>query len=211
MSAPARLLFVHGWGLDPGFWTPLRALLPGHAHAALDLGFFGPERPDPPAGFLDAPGPLVAIGHSLGAAWLLGPDAPRADALACLGGFARFPGAPGAVRAMRRGLGRDPAAVLAGFHDACALPPPLRPDARAARADRLAQGLDHLLEWDHSARLTTWDRPLLALGAADDAIVPHAALLEAFPGAALLPGGHAFPATRPEETARLLAAFLERL
>ncbi|GFK92492.1 hypothetical protein NNJEOMEG_00317 [Fundidesulfovibrio magnetotacticus] len=210
MSAPARLLFLHGWGLDASFWKPLLSRFPGHHAAALDLGYFGPERPDPPREFLAAPGPLVAVGHSLGFAALLRREAPRPDALACLGGFARFPGPPGAVRAMRRGLARDPRAVLAAFHEACALPAHLRPDTSRADSARLAKGLDHLLQWDESPRLEAWSGPLLALGAEDDTIVPRQAFLERFPGAALLPGGHAFPATRPDETFRLLQAFLER-
>lgn len=226
MSRPG-LLFVHGWGLAPSFWEPLRALLPGYAHHCLDLGFFGPPKLTVP------PGDWVGAGHSLGFLRLLGMDAPF-RALISLGGFARFDTPPGPARAMRRGLSRDAAGVLAAFHQACALPPELAPEAVKARPETLVQGLDDLLNLDERPRLAAGlGLPLFAVAAEDDAIVPigvakaqfepgfaperesAASAIRRLPGPVmfhtLASGGHAFPATRAPECARLIAAFLEGL
>lgn len=227
MSRPG-FLFVHGWGLTPAFWDPLRALLPNQAHHCLDLGFFGPQELAVP------PGDWVGVCHSLGFLRLLGMDAPL-RALVSLGGFARFDAPPGPVRAMRRRMASDAAGVLAAFHQACGLPPELAPDAAKSRPDILAQGLDDLLNLDERPRLTAGlGVPLLAVAAKDDAIVPIAvsraqfghdqpveAANAALPARPLAPGaflfheldqgGHAFPATRAPECARLMAAFMEDL
>jgi pimeloyl-ACP methyl ester carboxylesterase len=226
MSRPG-LLFVHGWGLAPDFWGPLRSFLPGRAHHCLDLGFFGPQDLAVP------PGDWVGVGHSLGFPRLLGMDASL-RAFVSLGGFARFDTPPGPVRAMRRGLSRDAAGVLAAFHQACKLTPELAPDASWARPDVLAQGLDDLLNLDERPRLAAGlGVPLLAVAAGDDAIVPIAVSRAQFghgqpvetasagPARPLAPGavtfhmfdhgGHAFPATRASGCARLIAAFLEEL
>jgi len=206
MSRP-HLVFVHGWGFGPDFWNPLRARLHGYETSVSDLGFFGPEKTDMPGG------PLVAVGHSLGAPWLLRQPRSLFSALISLGGFGRFDVAPGPIRAMRRGLARDAAQVLAAFHLACGLPPDYFTDTASARPDRLAEGLDWLLTWDERAALASLGLPVLALAAEDDAVVPPALSRAAFPhGLVMLTeGGHAFPATRPDECARRIASFLENL
>ena len=205
-----RLLFLHGWAFGPSFWDPLAALLPEYPARRLDLGFFGPEdldfSPDPSTATL-------AVGHSLGAMLLLAQSPSPFDALISLGGFTRFGVAPGPVRAMRRGLGRDPGAVLRGFYSSCALPEANFPDTATARADRLAWGLDQLLERDEAAALARLAKPLLAVGARDEAVVsPENARASFGEGVTLLPsGGHAFPLTRARECAGLVRAFLESL
>ncbi len=209
MSRPT-LLLLHGWAFGPGFWRPLTALLPGYPVRALDMGFFGPEDMD-----FTRPGdaPVVAVGHSLGLLELLAMRPAPFDALVSLGGFARFAVAPGPVRAMRRGLSRDAAAVLAGFHKACALPGHLAPDPAAARPDRLAWGLDELLSRDVTPALAALDMPLLAVAASDDAVVPPELTRLDFGERAVMldHGGHAFPATRAVECARLVQGFLENI
>lgn len=216
-----QLVFVHGWGFGPAFWEPLRTELSANASTALDLGFFEPEQPDELGGsmvevshLLDAPsGPLVAVGHSLGVPWLLRQSRFRFEALVSLGGFGRFDVPPGPVRAMRRGLTRNANRILAAFHQSCGLPPHLVPDSSTARPDRLAEGLDWLLAWDERPALASLGLPVLALAAKDDAVVLPALSRASFPhGLDMLPkGGHAFPATRPGECARLIAAFLANL
>lgn len=206
MSRP-HLVFVHGWAFGPTFWEPLRAGLADYPSTTVDLGFFGPESLELPEG------PFVGVGHSLGVLWLLRHAAPRMSALASLGGFARFAVPAGPVRAMRRGLTRDASAVLTAFHQACGLAPGQCPSITGARPDRLAEGLDWLLGWDETSSLAAFSRPLLALAAPDDAVVPEALSRSSFPqGLAVLPGGgHAFPATRAQECALAVRAFLETL
>ena len=206
MSLP--LVFVHGWAFGPQFWTPLQREL-GMRHAlTIDLGFFGPEN-------LNLPGePFVAVGHSLGLLWLLRHASDRLAALVSLGGFGRFDVPAGPTRAMRRGLSRNPVQVIAAFHQACALPDELAPDEPTlakARPDQLALGLDWLLQWDERPALEAFSRPLLALAAADDAIVPPDLSRASFPNTLVMldSGGHAFPTSRPAQCARHIAPFLE--
>ena len=215
MSAPRllpRLLLVHGWGFGPAFWSPLlEALGEVEAHQ-LDMGFFGPQHLELP------PGPWLAVGHSLGALWLLREALPQLEArltgFVSLGGFPLFDVPPGPTRAMRRSLGRDTALVLKNFHQVCGLPESQYPDASGADPQRLAEGLDALLRWDERERLAALNAPLLALAAEDDAIAPPALSRASFPAERLvmLPdGGHAFPVTRPGICARHIRAFIETL
>lgn len=206
MNRP-HLVFVHGWGFTPAFWNPLRDLLPNFPASALDLGFFGQEHLETPAG------PCVAVGHSLGVPWLLRQKTFPLTAFVSLGGFGRFDVAAGPIRAMRRGLGNNAPQVLAGFHQACGLPPALAPDASLARPDRLAQGLDWLLTWDETQTLEALGLPVLAIATQDDAVVPAPLSRSSFPRnlVMLTDGGHAFPATRAPECAKLITAFLESL
>ncbi|WP_243359552.1 alpha/beta fold hydrolase [Fundidesulfovibrio terrae] len=209
MSRP-RIVFVHGWAFGPSFWEPLRAGLADYPSTTVDLGFFGPEALVLPEGS------FVGVGHSLGVLWLLRHAAPRMRALASLGGFARFAVPAGPVRAMRRGLSRDATAVLTAFYRTCGLAPERSPSMAGARPERLAEGLDWLLGWDETASLAAFPGPLLALAAPDDAVVPETLSRSSFPqGLAVLPGfpggGHAFPATRAQECAQAVRAFLETL
>jgi len=206
MSLP--LVLVHGWAFGPDFWAPLQRELGATDALTLDLGFFGPEA-------LNLPDePFVGVGHSLGLLWLLRHAPDRMAALVSLGGFGRFDVPAGPTRAMRRGLSRAPAQVIAAFHQACALPDELAPDATRmaqARPDHLAQGLDWLLQWDERPALDGFSRPLLALAAADDAIVPPDLSRVSFPNTLVMldSGGHAFPASRPAQCALHIAPFLE--
>ena len=71
-SVRPTLLFVHGWAFDAAFWAPLAAALADWPQAVADAGYFGPAHTPAPAG------PVLAIGHSLGALRLLG-EPPPAD------------------------------------------------------------------------------------------------------------------------------------
>lgn len=207
MSCP--LVFVHGWAFGPEFWMPLRRELGVREALTLDLGFFGPVNLSLPVE------PFVAVGHSLGLLWLLRHAQDRLAALVSLGGFGRFDAPAGPTRAMRRGLSRDPAQVINAFHQACALPAELAPNEATlakARPEQLAHGLDWLLHWDERAALEAFGRPLLALAAADDAVVPPDLSRASFPKNLVMldSGGHAFPASRPALCARHMAPFWER-
>ncbi|MBF0285151.1 MAG: alpha/beta hydrolase, partial [Magnetococcales bacterium] len=197
--SPPPLLLVHGWALGPGLWRPLLTLLPGWPAHRLDLGFFGPPRLELP------PGPFLAVGHSMGFAWLLRTLAedPAADrrcqGLIALGGFPRFVqgedyphGVPlRMIQRMRQRLAHSPDAVLREFGQRSGFPLPLGLDAPpppTRRLDALDQGLEQLAQWDHRPFLAAWNRPLALLAARDDLIVPPALTQSAFatlPAAAL--------------------------
>lgn len=194
------ILLVHGWGFDAALWDGVRAGLPCGLNAqALDLGFFGAPTEPPPARV------TLAVGHSLGALWLLRQDI--APVLA-VNGFPRFTAAPDfphgvpprMVERMARRLADAPAEVVDAFRARCgAGPAPAAPDA-----GRLAWGLDLLLSGD--ARPA---RPLAALaGRADPIVAP--AMTEAAFGAAVtwLDGGHLLPLTHPHAVAQAIVEAL---
>lgn len=207
------LVFVHGWGLDAGFWAPLRRALPEAEAAAVDLGFTGTPCLALPEGRR-----LVLVGHSLGFAWAL--RQPVAwTGLVSIGGFARFAKAADfangtpvrVIERMRARLLAEPHSVWRDFLRRCG-------GGGAAcdtlDAERLARGLDWLAAWDERAALAAARAPLLALAAEDDAIVPAAMARDSFPEACLRltpGGGHLLPSSAPAWCAGHIRDFLSGL
>lgn len=195
------LALIPGWGLDARLWQPLRALLPD----CVIIDMHAPQLPDTP---------LVAVGHSLGFAWALRQPA-RWRALVAIGGFPRFTRAddfphgtpPRLLARMQARFAEDPETVHRDFlRRAGAAPVPMG-DAAA-----LAEGLRWLAEWDERPALAGLTVPLLALAAADDAIVPEAMARDSFSEAQMrADGGHALPLTEPEWCARRIHDFLAAL
>jgi len=106
-----RVLFLHGWGLDASLWDGVRAALPEFEAVAWDRGYFGPPMIDP------VDGPVLAVGHSLGAMLLAGMRGM--SGLVAVNGFDRFAGEDAVpvrvVERMRKRFGEAPAEVLADF------------------------------------------------------------------------------------------------
>lgn len=206
MRAPV-FVFVHGWGFGPGVWDATRAALPAGDSVAVDLGYFGPPAvPPPPAGR-----PVVAVGHSFGALWLLHERPFAWDGFVAVNGFARFTEAEGYAPATpRRVIDRmiarfdaAPDAVLGEFRRRCGC----TDDPPAADAERLGAGLRALRDWDARAAMGA---PLLALAGRCDPIVPPAMSERAFAGHRLdwhAEGGHLLPVTDPTWCAGRIAAF----
>jgi pimeloyl-ACP methyl ester carboxylesterase len=197
----------------------------------MDLGFFGQARSP-----ILAPTPrLVAVGHSLGFAWLLRQahqaDTPLGHLLATrtmgligINAFPRFAagtddwpeGTPRRIlERMIRRTREDPLGVLSEFRQRAGATTAI-PAALTRRVDpeALVMGLTWLLEWDLRPALERWGDRLLVLAAADDPIVPIT-LTDA--GFAHLPdtarmlspcGGHLLPLQRPEWCAAAIAAFV---
>ncbi len=148
------------------------------------------------------PRPLIAIGHSLGAAWLLA-HGPALSGFVAINGFTRFTSAPDfpagthprILMQMRRRLLADPSAVLADFHARAGLSlPDDLPDT-----DTLAAGLDLLGSIDARAAFAALSVPHTALCGADDLIVPPAQSRGSFPDPVMVLGaGHALPVTHPD-------------
>lgn len=206
----ASLVFVHGWGYGPDLWKDVRNLLAEEAPEAVDLGYFAsPHLPAAEGGF------RVAIGHSLGALWLLARAPFRFDRLVAINGFPRFvadEASPSAVPArtlerMRKRFAASPAEVLADFRARCG---DMSPPPAALRSESLAEGLGWLAGDDGRAGLAKRIDRTWALAAKGDAIVPRAMTAEAF---AALPegrmrwlenGNHLLPLTHPAECAALI-------
>lgn len=160
-----NLVLLHGWGADGSIWGRQRAGFEGR------WNLLTPDWPRWEAGwlaeYLEAldPAQTVAVGWSLGGMLLLEAMAqsgyrPRGVVLVGSGAsFCRRPDyprgvEPAVVRAMRRRLGRQPAAVVQEFFELALAPGEeacsgeLAGLIPAAAPERLAAGLDVLLTLD---------------------------------------------------------------
>ncbi|MBF0621760.1 MAG: hypothetical protein HQL54_07500 [Magnetococcales bacterium] len=226
-----HVLFVHGWGFGPGCWHALLdELTPSTQNNStrFNLGFSGPIRTSFPD---DAP--FIAVGHSLGFAWLLNELAQQPDrfhaqcrGLVSINGFSRFSqhktfpaGVP--VRIMRRmasQLGSDPAAVLKQFQENSGL---LQlggvPKHSNAEKKRLTKGLSWLEKWDHRQTLDNWSGPLLILASEDDRIVSPTLTQACFSSLDNTKphwsrtGSHVLPLSRPDWCANHIEDFIQAL
>lgn len=214
-TAPVRptLLFVHGWAFDAAFWGPLAAALADWPQAVADAGYFGPAHTPAPAG------PVLAIGHSLGALRLLGEPPPGCLGLVAINGFARFGAAddfPEGVPArmldrMLNRLAAQPETVLRDFRQRCG-------DTSAIgvpQVEPLARDLRFLRDADQRAALAALAVPLLPLAGAADPIATAPMTTAGF-GAAIdihwrEHGGHLLPLTDTDWCARRIRAFLARV
>lgn len=208
-----KLLFLHGWGFDAGFWDAVIALLPDFACVADDRGYFGDPRAP------DAAGPVIAIGHSLGAMRALAamPDACRG--LIAINGFDRFAadeGAPGVpVRVIDRMLARldgDAAATVADFRARCGGDAAFGP----CHAGRLRDDLLALRDGDRRTASGLARFPILSLHGARDPILPADLRRAAFTSAARheslthAGAGHLLPLSHPQWCAGHIRAFAGR-
>lgn len=207
-------MLVHGWGFHAGLWRELVGHLPNAEITLVDLGFVRGG----PRGAKSWPDNAIAIGHSLGAMWLLHEAAsgtnPGFRGLISIQGFDRFcPHVPPAkIIAMRRGLRREPAATLTTFWRSCGTEPFAAADA--LDVERLDQGLGWLLDWDMSVTRSSLACPSLALAARNDAIVPPAMSAAIWDSSILhwsQSGGHVLPLQEPQWCANHVLDFARRL
>ena len=196
------LILLHGWGFDAHLWDGLASALAGRALMRWDRGYFG----EPVMRSVD--GPVVGIGHSLGAMLLadaLPPDAP----LIAINGFDHFTGADGVpLRVIERTQARfaeTPAEVLTDFRARCGGPPAHAPLNQRRLADDLA-----LLATD---RARPGERAIVSLQGGIDPILPQTLRDAVFPGAERATqdeAGHLLPVTHAAWCAARIEAFLCR-
>lgn len=213
--ARPTLLFVHGWAFDAAFWDPLRAALPDWPHAVFDAGYFGPGHAP------EIPGPVIAVGHSLGVLRLLRDLPGQCVGLVSINGFPRFaaaPDYPAGVPArmldrMRKRLSEAARAVVQDFRQRCGDASPFG----EPRISALAQDLDALRDEDQRAALAALQAPLLALAGGADPIVSADMTRAAFPARAgreqhwRTTGGHLLPVSDTGWCADHIRAFSNRL
>lgn len=199
------LYFLHGWGYDASFWTPLRNHLSELRHVCEDASYFGPaSRPALPET------PFWAIGHSAGACSLLALDSPHCLGLISINGFARFTsaedfpeGVPERIlRRMIRQLDRQPETILHQFRQMCGETDPVLP--ATVNREALKAGLSTLASMDHRSLLPRWGRRLHSLHSPDDPLSPARNGLRPHVPGIPLPGGHLLPLTHPQDCAALL-------
>ncbi|OEJ69418.1 alpha/beta fold hydrolase [Magnetovibrio blakemorei] len=210
-----RIVFVHGWGFDASFWTPLKDALSGDVDSfCVDLGFFGHANLDIPADDR----PTVAIGHSLGVAWLLrhsrlGP----LSALVSINGFARFTKAadfpfgqdPRILRRMQVGFEKNPKTVYRDFMTLCGVSDP---QAQGLEIEPLGASLADLMDIDERAALAACDVPVLALAGDADALVSAPMSQQTFADHQLVMkagGGHVLAHTDTQWCADHIDVFLK--
>ena len=207
-----KLLFVHGWGFDARIWEGVRHALPDQETCIADLGYFG--EPVAPA----CEGPVLVVGHSLGAMRILLSPPAHCTGLVAINGFDRFsadPSDPSGVprRVIDRMIARfrqQPEQVLADFRMRCgdesALPEGLRQDALLADLQLLRDG-------DARTSAARLGLPVLALQGSEDAILPETMRNAVFAEASdirrdeLAGHGHLLPLTAPEWCADHIRAF----
>jgi pimeloyl-[acyl-carrier protein] methyl ester esterase len=170
MTRPT-LLLLHGWGFDATLWDGLRAALPDYAAVAWDRGYFG--APSAPV----VAGPVLTIGHSLGALLFALDPLPDWVGLVAINGFDRFTGKdavpPRVVERMRMRFAETPREVLTDFRTRCGTgEPPASLDT-----ERLAADLALLAEADARSAVLP---PTLVLHGADDPILPATLRIQAF-------------------------------
>lgn len=207
------LVFVHGWGFDAQFWTPVAERLPEFARVFVDFGFH-----TAPAHHPLVPGAIV-VGHSMGFAWALA-NMPRpwtgAIAINAFPRFTRSPDfvsgvPPRMIERMVAKFAEDPAGVTRDFLARAGVTEPNVEDIRPAP---LGEALSWLANCDERAAMKTLDCPLVALAGTRDAIVPEAMSREAFANASLvLAAGadHLLPRSHPEWVASQIRMFAASL
>ncbi|CAB5511902.1 alpha/beta fold hydrolase [Achromobacter anxifer] len=214
LSRPT-LLFVHGWAFDASVWTALRAELRDWPQAVFDAGYYGAAQE--PA----VDGPVLAIGHSLGALRLLREPPANCLGLVSINGFSRFAAGPGfeagvaprMLERMARRLDAAPAAVLRDFRQRCGD----ESDFGEPRLAPLARDLQALRDEDRRDALAALPAPLLVLAGSEDPIVPAAMTQAAYAGRPDAQrhdregGGHLLPVTDAPWCAAHIRAFISRL
>ena len=225
MSSPTRLIFCHGFGLDPRFWDPLRPFLQVFDLSFMDLGYFGPPVLPDLSCRPKSPGERwVGVGHSLGLLKLLSQHWPL-DGVMGLNGFVDFLGHAPVLRARRMAewqtllahFHRNPRATLENFYKRCGVAS-CAPESPGLQMERASGDLVFL----KTPLLPPRHTPLLLLGAGDDVVVPREVLednvnhLQAQGYKAvrlhLLPhGSHGLGARHPEEVTSLLKEFIHGL
>ena len=161
------LVFQHGWCFDAEFFRPLAELLPAVRAIHLDSGYFGPAR-----GLPEQVHAAVGVGHSRGFGCLLGMTEVRWQALVGIGAFTRFAQSEEqhvALAAMIAAYEREPQRVLKAFRHRTRA---AGPTAEELERERLGADLKDLAAFDCRKELERARCPVLALHAADDAIVP---------------------------------------
>jgi pimeloyl-[acyl-carrier protein] methyl ester esterase len=205
-----HFVLVHGWGFHAGIWADVVEHLGPADVTLVDLGFVsrGPE------GSVEWPEDAIAVGHSLGALWLLKHGRGRFKALVSIQGFDRFcPYVPPTrVAALKRGIKRDAPATMESFWGSCGAPGFAPPEA--LNVERLDEGLDWLMHWNAQDAKKKLDCPMLALGSRDDPIVPPAMTEAIWAEAGIvwsLDGGHVLPLRHPRWCARHVREFADTL
>lgn len=209
-----RFVFVHGWGFDASFWSPLIEELSNPDHFCVDLGFLGQAKTH--SVFMDTP--YIAVGHSFGVQWLLQNCSHNPwQALISINGIARFTKSdefpqgtdPRILRRMIAGFEKRPQEVWVDFLKMCGLE---NPESKNLDTGPLLDSLHALRDGDEREALAGCKVPVLALTGGGDMLAspaysdatfatPHTVLVKP-------DGNHILPLSDPQWCAQRIREFL---
>ena len=196
-----KIVFVHGWGGDGAYWTPLLAELGKVDAHILDLGFTGnPTVLDVP------PAPALYVTHSLGTLYALEHYADKMAGLVAINGFTCFHEVVDdeVISAMQVGLEKNTVAQMRGFYRAAEMQSP-----GTLHTGRLKEGLEWLVSKDMKAPLQNMKARVKALLGGQDKIVPLEAVKGQWENYEILPnGGHNLAQTHADWCARIIKDFI---
>lgn len=149
-----RITFVHGWGCNAEFWNEIISLLPDHQCETIDLGFAGN------AAIKVSKEKSLYVTHSLGTMWALKNCSEVMSGLVAINGFVSFKEFSSfrILKLMQHNLKTDPQQQMQQFWQMHNLP-----HHKDIDTERLALGLDWLMEWECSAERETLTGPIISL------------------------------------------------
>lgn len=199
-----KLVFVHGWGFDPSIWGGLRRVFAAWPSVEIDLGYFGKPMLELPEG------PVLGIGHSFGAMWLLRNPPAGLRGLVAINGFDRFATQQRVMDRMVSRFGTSPHEVLSKFRERCGADAP----PQDIDAERLGRDLAILRDEEERETARALGVPILSLQGSEDPILTTVSVKGAFWGVPdvkrkILSGeGHLLPLTAPDWCADLILDWL---
>ena len=208
------LVFVHGWAFGPEIWAPIPAARPHCASQMLDFGYFSaPPQTELPQR------PFIAIGHSLGALWLLSTMPQYCRGMVLINGFARFTASddfphgipPRLLTRMRRRMAAAPNDTVRDFRREAGtdLPFPGPPNPQ-----RLDDGLHLLLGLDARQGARMAHCPVSCVAGTRDPIAPPALTQDSFAPSTAIEwhdGGHLLPLTHPDACLQAIDRMMKRM
>ncbi|CUW47041.1 alpha/beta fold hydrolase [Novacetimonas hansenii] len=208
------LVFVHGWAFGPEIWDQIRAARPNHTCQMLDFGYFSsvaqtetPQRP------------FIAIGHSLGALWLLSTMPQHCRGMVLINGFARFTASddfphgvpPRLLTRMARKLATAPDDTVRDFRQKAGTDLPL---PGPSHPQRLHDGLHQLLTLDARQDMRMAHCPVSCIAGTGDPIAPPPLTQGSFAPATTIEwhdGGHLLPLTHPDACLQAIDHMMKRM
>ncbi len=209
----SSLVFVPGWGLGTSFWQPVQNLLGGLIWKPIFSQSIAMHS------LITTENKFIAVGHSLGFAWLLHYFPGCWKGLVSVNGFTKFTRttefpegvAPRVLQKMIARFSQEPSQVYAEFFRRCGNDnASLFPSGEIGE---LLGGLHALQEWDERETLHGQNIPVLALAGLHDPIVTPELTKKCFPNIQIQwqAGGHLLPHTHSVWCATQIQNFAERI
>ncbi len=193
--------------MDSDIWKDISKYFPKEQSHFIDLGFVGngDNVADIPKG-----GKKIFITHSLGTLWAVKHHADNMAGLVSINGFADFSNFVDKrdLITMQRQLKRNPKQQMQDFWDMINLKNDLDP---SLNIDKLHEGLQWLINWDMSAKLSDLNIPILSLMGGADPLLPLNTMEKEWSDTNIKTienGGHILPLSHPKWCAEEIKKFI---